>query len=452
MRKEINMTEGPVTIPMIRYAIPIILSGLLQTLYNAADTFIVGRSGVENAIGAVGSAGPAVNMILNLILGLSAGAGIVVARYCGAKEEGLIKKTINTSMFIAIIGGILSGVLGIILSASMAEIMKIDPDIRDMSVLYMRIVFLGTPCVSIYNFCAALMNGMGKTKEPMMCLMISGLVNVILNIIFVMGLGMDVDGVALATIISQLVSAMLIMVFFKRNYSDFSLKNVKADKKIAVTTIKIGIPGGLQGMMFSFGNAAIMSAINSFGAVAATAGSISGQVEAIIYYVVVAFEQTVVTFTSQNIGSKKPERINIIIKNGLIISVSVCLLLGVIGYLNMDNVSELFAPGNDSVKEFVRIQLKCMVMFYSFMAFMNVFAGALKGMNKTFTIMVINIFCILVFRLIWIFILLPNFRSIGFLYISYPLSWLLTACVNVTEYVILKKKLNIAIKEGRNTF
>lgn len=451
MKKEIDMINGRLLPQMMRFAVPIMLSSALQTLYNAADSLIVGRSGVANALGAVGSAGPIVNIVLNLFLGLAVGTNVIVARYLGAGDEKLVKKTSDTAIIVALISGILTAVLGVLIAEPIARLVKIDPEIIDMSVLYMRIYFLGLPFTALYNFAASTLRGMGNTKGPMFCLIVSGAINVIFNILFVMGFGMDVDGVALATVISQMVAAVMILGMLKKSRIGLSFKNIKFDKKIFKYTVKIGVPAGIQGMVFSLSNTIIVSAVNSFGASAASANTIAGQVDAVIYVIINSVTQTVITFTSQNIGAKKPERLNMILKNGLIISVSAGIILAAIAYLLKDIIIEVFAPGDAAIRDFAIIKFQYVILPYFTVALMEMPAGMLRGMNATFAAMVMSILGVCGFRILWLLCVFPLNRTLEFIYVSYPVSWVGTATVYFIAYIILKKKLDTSIALGKES-
>lgn len=450
MKKEINMIEGRIFPQMMRFSLPIMLSSALQTLYNAADSVIVGRSDAANALGAVGSAGPIINIILNLFMGLSVGANVIIARYRGAGDEESVKRTTDTAFVVALVSGILTAILGIAIAKPLAQLVKIDPDIIDMTVLYMQIYFAGLPFIAIYNFMSSTLRGIGNTQGPMLCLIVSGAINVIFNIIFVMFCGMDVDGVALATVISQLIAAVMIVVMVKRSTIGLSLKNIHFDRKIFKNTVRIGVPAGIQGMVFAISNTIIISSINSFGPEAASANTIAGQVDSILYVIINSVTQAVITFTSQNIGARKPERINAVLKNGLLIAVVSGTLLAAISYVAKDFIIECFAPGNDVVKEFAVIKFQYVVLPYFAVALMEIPTGMLRGMNATFIAMVMTVLGICGLRILWLLFIFPMFGTLQSLYVSYPISWIGTAVVNFIAYIHLKKKLDRDILMGKD--
>ena len=442
MKKEIDMINGKLFPEMLRFSLPLVLSGVLQVMYNAADSLIVGIYEGSNAVGAVGSVGPIINIMLNLFIGLSVGTNVLVARYWGGNNKKMVKKTSDTAIIIALIAGILVGVLGFFLAEFMAKLVKLDPEIIDMSILYMKIYFLGMPFAALYNLISSTMRGIGNTKGPMVCLIVSGMVNVIFNFIFVKFFGMGVAGVATATVISQIVSVVMIIYMLKKSPVGVNFKNITFDKNIFKNTVKIGVPAGIQGMVFSFSNTIIISAVNSFGAAAAAANTISGHIENTIYVALNAITQAVITFTSQNIGAKKPERINKIMLRGYIISATAGLAMSMVAYLLKDQFIELFAPGEADVKAFATIKYTYVVLPYFIISLMEIPAGMLRGMGATFISMLMSVIGVCGVRIVWILSVFPIFNTLESLYVSYPISWVGTSVAYLIAYIILKKRLD----------
>lgn len=441
MKKEIDMVNGRLLPEMIRFAIPVILSGILQTLYNAADSLVVGRYDSSYALGAVGSVGSIVNMFLNIFMGLAVGVNVVVARYLGAGDTHKVKDTSDTAIVTALITGIIAGVLGFFLAEPIARIVKIDSEIIDMSVTYMKIFFIGMPFSSLYNFIAASLRGIGDTKNSMIALVVSGALNVVLNVIFVKYFRMGVAGVALATTISSAVSFVMIMIMLKKSRIGFSLKHITFDKKILKSMVEIGLPTSIQSCVFSVSNTMMVSAINSFGAAAAAGAAVEAQVESILYAAVNSITQTVTTFTSQNIGARKLNRINKVLANGLIISVAEVLVLTVFAYAFKDFVIELFAPGDADVAAFALVKFKMVILPYFTLSFMEMPSGVLKGMGAATSSMLMSIIGVCGIRFVWLLWLFPIFRTPEFLFLSYVVSWLVTASAYMIAYAIQKKKL-----------
>lgn len=440
MKKDIDMINGNLLSPMLRFAMPIILSSILQTLYNAADSLIVGRYESSYALGAVGSVGSIVNMLVNIFMGLAIGANVTVARYFGAGDKKSVKATSDTAVVTAIISGIIIGIIGFFVADPVARLVKIDPEIIDMSIIYMKIFFLGMPFSALYNFIAATLRGIGDTKNPMIALVVSGMVNVVFNIIFVKYFGMGVAGVALATVISQALSFVMIFVMLKKSEIGFSIKNIKFDKRILKFMAGIGIPSSIQSITFSFSNTIMISAVNSFGAAAAAGHSVVLQIEGILYVAINALTQTVTTFTSQNIGAGKQNRISKIMVLGLIISTVEGIALSMLAYFSKDYFIELFAPGDIEAARFAIVKYKYIVIPYFTIALLEIPSGILRGMGATVTSMLMSILGVCGFRLIWLLILFPLNRTPEFLYLSYPFSWIVTGCMYMIAYAVIKKR------------
>lgn len=441
MKKKIDMVNGKLLPEMLRFAIPIILSSILQTLYNAADSLIVGRYESSYALGAVGSVASIVHILINIFMGLSIGANVIVARYFGAGDKARVKSTSDTAVITAIVSGIIIGILGYFLAEPAARIVKIDEQIIDMSILYMKIFFLGMPFSALYNFIAATLRGIGDTKNPMTSLIISGAVNVVFNIIFVKFFHMGVAGVAWATVISQALAFIMIFVMLKKSEIGFSFKNIKFDNRILKQMSAIGVPSCIQSTTFSLSNTIMISAVNSFGAAAAAGHSVVLQIENILYVAINALTQTVTTFTSQNIGAGKEYRINKIMGLGLLIAIVEGIVLSIVAYMSKDFFIELFAPGDLEAARFALIKYQCIVLPYFVIAFLEIPSGVLRGMGATVTSMIMSILGVCGIRLVWLLILFPIIRTPEFLYISYPVSWVATGFMYMIAYAVLKRKM-----------
>lgn len=416
-------------------------------MYNSADSLVVGRYGSANALAAVGSAGPMVNIVLNLCMGAATGTNVIAARFWGAGNREMTKKTSDTAVITAIVSGFLTAILGILIARPAAEIVKIDPEIIDMLVLYMQIYFIGLPFSTLYNFAASTLRGMGNTKGPMVCLIVSGLVNVVFNVFFVKYCGMQVEGVAIATVMSQIVSAVMVMIMLKKSEIGFNPRKIQFDKRILKDTLRIGIPAGIQGMIFSISNTITISAVNSFGTSAVAANTVVSQVENIEYVVINSMTQTVTTFVSQNIGAKKIERLNLIMFRGLAISIVCGVLMSAGFYAFSSNLNELFAPGDAEVARYALIKFKYVIVPYFLVAVMEMPAGMLRGMGETLVAMIMSVIGVCGFRVTWQLLIFPIHRTLEFLYISYPISWLGTGIVYCIAYLFLKKRLNNSIAE-----
>ncbi len=435
------MVNGKLLPEMLRFAIPIILSSVLQTLYNAADSLIVGRYESSYALGAVGSVGPIVNTLVNLFMGLAIGTNVTAARHFGAGDKLRVKRTSDTAVITALVSGIVIGIIGFFAAGPIADIVEIDAEIIDMSVLYMQILFLGMPFTAIYNFIAATLRGTGDTKNPMISLVISGAINVILNIVFVKYFSMGVAGVALATVISQGIAAIMIFCMLKKSDIGFSIKDIQFDKRILRFMAGIGIPSSIQGITFSVSNTIMISSVNSFGAAAAAGHAVESQIEGILYVAINALTQTVTTFTSQNVGANKTKRITPILVWGMILAITEAVILSIAAYATKDFFIELFAPGDVAAARFAIVKYQYVVIPYFTLAFLEIPSGILRGMGLTVTSMLMSIVGVCGFRIIWLLCLFPLNRTPEFLYISYPLSWLVTGAMYMVAYLYAKRRM-----------
>ncbi len=440
MKKELKITGNRLFSQMIIFAIPVILSGVLQTLYNAADSLIVGRFDSANALGAVGSVTSVIHIFVNLFIGLTIGTNVIVARHFGGENMKMVKKASDTAIVTGLFSGIIVGAIGYFAAPDVARIMKIDPEIIDMSILYMKVYFLGMPFMALYNFIAAALRGIGDTKSPMISLIISGLVNVVLNYVFVRYLHMGVAGVAWATVISQIVSLIMILYMLKKSPVGFSAKSICFDKKAFINTVQIGLPASIQSITFSLSNTLLSSAINSFGAAAAAGSAIEGQIDGIIYVAVNSLTQTVTTFTSQSIGAGKNERIGRILAYGLAISMTIGAVLSYIAYNFMGSIIDLFAPGDAEVAKFAIVKFKYVIIPYFLVGFMEMPAGTLRGMSRTFISMIMSILGVCGVRILWLFLVFPFMRTPEVLFLCYPVSWFVTGVTYFIAYAIIKKQ------------
>lgn len=444
MKKNIDIVNSKLFPAMIAFAIPLVLSSVLQTLYNAADSLILGRYESSNALGAVGSVGPMVNIFVNLFAGISTGTNIVIARYRGAGDEKMVKKTSDTALVTGLVSGIIIGIIGFLLARPVAVLFGIDPEIIDMSVLYMQIYFLGMPFVSLYNFVSATMRGIGDTRNPMISLIISGASNVVMNIIFVRNFGMGVAGVAIATVLSQLLGFIILAFMLKRSSIGLKFREIRFDKGIFSKTLRIGFPAGIQGITFALSNSIVMSAINSFGA-AAAGNAVMSQAEGIAWVAINSIGLTVTTFVSQYIGAGRSKELGRIMKNGFIISFTLGIFMSALFYGGRNIVTELFAPGDSEVAKFAMIKATYVILPYFLVAIMEIPAGMLRGMGATFVSMLGSILGVCGIRWTMLLLFFPIVNTLEFVYLCFPVSWVVTGIVFIIIYVILKKRMDKGI-------
>lgn len=452
-----NLTEGPLFIPMIQFVIPIILTGMLQIFYNMADNIVVGRfSGDELALAAVGSTSSLSNLIVNLLMGIAGGAGVVIAQSYGARDFNKLSRAVHTSVVFSLMGGIAFCIFGLLISGPALELMDTKDELMSRAVLYMRIICLGIPGSAVYNFGAATLRSVGDSKTPLFILSLSGLTNVLLNLIFVIVFKMSVSGVAIATIASQYISAVaVIMVLFKRKGNPYTLNRsmLKIDKDILKQILKLGLPAGFQGTLFSISNIILTAGMNSLPTTDISGKTIAINIEGLVHTSMNSYLHAAMTFTGQNYGAKKPERI----KKSIIYAVIQVTVIGIVGgqLLNLfsEPLASLYIDVNDPNKEAV---LKAAMELMSFMlavyfmcGIMDTLSGALRGLGYSVIPMIVSIGAICVLRAIWVFCVFPTeqFHSLIGIYTIYPISWFLGLSSLAIALFILYKKVKRQLTE-----
>lgn len=443
---KIDMTEGPLFGKILKFSVPVVLSGVLQLLYNASDMVVVGRYAPEGSLGAVSATSALINLIINVLIGLSVGTCVIVARYYGEKNDEGISRAVHTSISVSLIGGVLVGILGLLLARPMLTMMGTPPEVIDRSVLYMQIYFCGMPFNALYNYGAAIMRAGGDTRRPMYYLASTGIVNVLLNLLFVIKFDMGVAGVALATIIAQALSAIL--VFFKLCRSEgadrIRIRKLRISGNELLHIMKVGLPAGIQGSVFSISNVLIQSSINSFGPTVMDANAAASNIDSFVYTAMNGVSQATLAFVSQNYGAAKFKRI----KSSVFQTISITFVLGaVLGVLFNIFAEQLIwiYNGDPTVISYGKTRLLIVCLPYFLCGIMDVFAGAMRGIGKSTTAMIISLLGACVFRIIWIYTVFSAFRSIECLYLSYPVSWALTdLCYVIIFSRSLKKQKVIA--------
>lgn len=439
-----NLCEGSILNKLLLFSLPLMASSMLQLLFNAADVVVVGQFAGKNSLAAVGSNGSIINLLTNIFMGLSVGANVLVARYFAAKKEEKLRKTVHTAITISIVCGIVMAIIGIVAARQLLTWMQSPKEVIGLATLYLRIYFLGMPATMLYNFGAAILRGVGDTKRPLYYLSFAGVVNVVLNLVFVIILKMDVAGVALATVISQYISAALIFKCLGKEESAIRIEKqyLGVDKNILIRILKIGLPAGVQGSLFSFSNVIIQSSINSFGATVVAGNSAASNIEGFVYMAMNAFSQAIVAFVSQNIGAKKYERINKIVITTLISVSMVGLVFGNMVYLLGKPLLGLYS-GSGEVIEAGTKRLAVICTTYALCGMMDCMVGALRGIGYSVMPMIVSLLGVCAFRMVWIFgfFQMEQFHMIDTVYLAYPISWLLTFSVHVICYMIVWRKL-----------
>lgn len=437
-----DMTTGPFFKKIVLFSVPLVFTGLLQLVYNTADTVIVGRFAGKQALAAVGSTGALVALILNVFMGLAMGAGVVTARSIGAGDIAKIKRCTHTAMTLSVISGIAVGIIGYFISGLLLQLMHIESEILALSTLYLKIYFLGAPGMLIYNFGAAIVRAYGDTQRPLYILFLSGIVNIVLNLILVIPVQLGVSGVAIATVVSQYISAALIVLYLFCSDSVIRIrrKELRIHKQELFEIVKIGVPAGIQNSMFSIANVIIQSSVNSFGENAMAGIAAGSNYDSYIYTCTNAFAQTTMTFTSQNVGAEKYENIGKVYGRCMALVCAVGGVLSLLGYIFRSQIVGLFSD----VPEVISIgaeRMQLIMPFYITCSLQDVVAGQIRGLGKSTGPMLISLLGTCGVRLLWIFVFLPMNRTLMNLFIAYPLSWTITFIAQAVLYAVLKRKL-----------
>lgn len=438
---EMDMCSGPLLSKILIFAIPLMLSGILQLLFNAADIIVVGRFSGSEALAAVGSTGALINLIINLFIGVSVGTNVVAARYYGARDADGVSHTVHTAMLSAIVGGIILIFAGIALARPMLEWMGTPADVIDQSALYMKIYFVGMPALMVYNFGASILRAIGDTKRPLYFLTVAGVVNVVFNLFFVIVLDMGVAGVALATIISQAISAVLILLCLIKTEGPchLELKEMKIYPECFKAMLRIGLPAGLQGSIFSISNVLIQSSVNSFGSLVMAGNTAAANIEGFVYTAMNSIYQTSLSFTSQNMGAKQFKRVDKVLIECLLVVATVGIVLGNGAYLLGDKLLGIYSS-DPQVIEYGLMRMSIVSASYFLCGIMDVLVGSIRGLGYSIMPMLVSLTGACLFRVIWIFTIFQVERTLFCLYISYPISWILTAGIHLLCYFIVRKK------------
>lgn len=436
------MCNGPLLGKIVLYSVPLMLSGILQLLFNAADIVVVGRFAGNHALAAVGATSSLINLLVNLFMGLSVGANVLVARFYGGGQKKEISETVHTAVLTAVIGGVLLAFLGFFLSRPLLAMMGTPEDVLAHSVLYMKIYFAGMPVMLLYNYGSSILRAVGDTKRPLYYLMIAGVVNVILNLIFVILFQMGVAGVALATVISQVISAGLIVRCLMVSQSSYKLEirelRFHADKFLKI--MKIGIPAGLQGSIFSISNVLIQSSVNSFGSIAMAGNTAGANIEGFVYMAMNALHQTALSFTGQNIGARKYDRVYKIMGMCLSLVAAVGIVLGNSAYFFGKYLLGIYSEDPDVI-QYGLVRLSVICTMYFLCGLMDVMVGVLRGMGYSVMPMIVSLTGACGLRILWIYTVFAAYRTLFVLYLSYPVTWTITFLAHLICFFVVRKKI-----------
>lgn len=439
---EIDMCNGPLLGKMLLFTLPLILSGILQLLFNAADVIVVGQFAGSESLAAVGSTSSLTNLLVNLFIGLSVGVNVLVARYYGAKQDDEVSETVHTAIVISVLGGILLAAIGFFAAKPLLTLMDTPEDVINYSVLYMRIYFLGMPVMLLYNFGSAVLRAIGDTRRPLFYLAIAGVINVCLNLWFVINFQMGVAGVALATIISQVVSAAMIVRCLMQSDGCFKLYpgKLRINWNKFARIARIGLPAGIQGSLFSISNVLIQSSVNSFGSIAMAGNTAASNIEGFVYTAMNAVHQTAISFTGQNLGGKRFDRLNKILFECLAFVTIIGLFMGNGAVLFGEQLLSLYSSDAKVIAYGMqRLQIIC--TFYCLCGIMDVLVGSIRGLGYAVMPMIVSLLGACAFRIVWIYTIFQWNRTLKTLYISYPVSWSLTATVHLICFLVVRRQL-----------
>ena len=440
---QIDMVHGPLAGKILLFALPLMLSSLLQLLFNAADVIVVGRCAGEEALAAVGSTSSLINLLINLFVGFSVGTNVVVARDLGGGRAEDARSSVHTAIAISLLSGLFLAALGITMARQLLVWTSSVPDVIDLAAIYLRIYFAGMPVNMLYNFGAAILRAQGDTRRPLYFLAVAGVTNVALNLLFVIVFQMSVAGVALATIISQAVSALLVLGCLMRDQGPlhFDWKALCLEKRVVMRILRVGLPAGFQGVVFSLSNVVIQSSINSFGSTAIiAASSASSNIEGFVYVSMNAFYQTNLTFTSQNYGAGECRRIDRSLILCQVYSLIFGLVLGNLAVFFGRPLASIYAPGKEEVIAQAMVRLRCICSLYCLCGVMDVMVGALRGLGYSVVPMVVSMAGACGVRLLWIATVFRAYHTPAVLYLSYPVSWTITAVVHIIFFLCIRKR------------
>ncbi len=430
-RDKKSFTEGPLFFKITLFALPIMLTGFLQIAYNMADNIIVGQfSSDPNALAAVGSTGSLNGLVINVLIGIAAGTGVVVAQYYGAGDKESISGTVHTAILFSVISGIAFGILGFSVSRPALVLLGTKPEVIESAILYFRIICIGMPANTVYNFGAGVLRGSGNSRVPLVILGSAGMVNVILNLVFVIGFGMSVEGVAIATVVAQYISAVAVLIYLATRRGEpiqLRLSCLRIRRRYLYRILRQGVPAGIQSSTFAIANVLMTGAVNTFPTAVMTGNSIASNIDSITLTAINCFGQASMTFTGQNVGANKPDRVRKTVIYCMIQSLIVGVTVASLELIFAHPIISLYMnPGAENRAEVTEAALtimRVMLSTYVIYGLMDSLSGGLKGLGRSVTAMVISLICICGLRMVWILGVFPTIGSLTGLFLSYPISW-----------------------------
>ncbi len=438
---EIDMCNGTLMDKLIVFAVPLMISGVLQLMFNAVDIIVVGQYSGSQSLAAVGSTTALIAIFTNLFIGISLGANVLAARFYAAGRDREMSETVHTSILVALLSGVAMAFVGVGMARWALEVMATPDDVIDLSTLYMRIYFLGMPFFMLYNYGAAILRAVGDTRRPLLFLIVAGVANAVLNVILVVKFHMAVEGVAIATVVSQLISCILVLRCLYRSESSYQLRFSKLRMNVSylVQIFQVGIPAGIQSVVINFSNAMLQSSVNSFGSTAMAGYTAANNLLGFLYASVNSVTQACMSFTSQNYGVGKFKRMDRVLIDCAIISVVFAGTLGTIFYVFGSEILQIYTKDPEVIKAGMEI-ISITTIPYFLCGIMDLFPGAMRGMGRSGVPMILSIIGTVGTRIVWIYGIFPLHRSLFVLFISYPGSWLITIAMQVICFFIVRKQ------------
>lgn len=444
---EIDMCNGTIMDKLISFSLPLMLSGILQLLFNAVDIVVVGRFTGSQALAAVGSTTALINLFINLFIGVSLGANVLAARYYAAGKQKEMSETVHTAMLFALISGCVMVLAGLFFSRGALELMDTPDDVISQAALYMKIYFMGMPFFMLYNYGAAILRAVGDTKRPLLFLVISGAANAALNLLLVIVFSMGVAGVAVATVISQCISCVMVLSCLIRTESSYqlSLKKLRIRPAYLLQIFQVGIPAGIQSTVITFSNVLLQSSVNSFGSTAMAGYTAANNIFGFLYTSINSVSQACMSFTSQNYGAGKKKRMDLVLRDCLILTVVIGLLMGGGAYLFGPELLHIYTSDEAVIACGMEILLYTTVTYF-LCGIMDLIPGALRGMGRSAVPMLLSVIGTVGTRIIWIYLIFPAHRSLAVLFISYPVSWLATIIMQAACFFFVRKNVHSKMK------
>ena len=445
-KRDINMTEGPVFGKMVAYTLPVLATGILQLFYNFADSFVVSRfaENGEQSLAAVGATGSICNLLVCMVLGLSVGASVVASQYIGAKNARAVSETVHTSITASVIFGLPIALIGFLLTSPLLSLMGTPDDIFSKAVLYMQIYFVGIPATMVYNYSSAILRAKGDTRFPLYVLIFSGLINVLLNLLFVIVFHMDVAGVAWATVVSQVLSAIAGIWRLHSLQDDcrlyFHRLRLHGDKLLRI--IRIGLPAGIQSGVFGLSNVLLQSSVNSLGSTVVAANTAASTLDGFVYTAQNAVYHGTLAFVGQNVGARKLDRVKKVFSCSLLLVTLIWAIFGGVEILFGRQMLDFYLGGNEKVIEHAVLRLTMLAATYFLCGYMEVFTGVMRGIGSSLVPMIITVVGVCGLRLVWIYLIfpIPYFHNLQWLFASYPISWALTLAFQIVAYLIIMRR------------